>query len=146
MAWLACMHAHGAARCIHTAQHIACAHGPAKQQLTGRRALTPGASCIASNTSSAFCQALVRAHCWMSDVNAAARGWNVLSRIARRTSPVPGAAALTASRRLSMSVAGALPCTRRTRAAAPASAQQPQHATLTPWRRQGWRLIPALAC
>ena len=65
---------------------------------------------MASKTSSAFCQALVRAHCWMSDVNAAARGWNVLSRIARRTSPVPGVAALTASLRLSMSVAGALPC------------------------------------
>ena len=48
-------------------------------------------------------------HCWMSDVKAAARGWNVLSRIARRTSPVPAVASVTASRRLSMSVAGAPP-------------------------------------
>jgi hypothetical protein len=63
-------------------------------------------SCMASKTSSAFCHDLARAHCCMSEVKAAARGWKVEFAIALRTSPVPGEAWLMASLKLSMSTAG----------------------------------------
>ncbi len=58
---------------------------------------SPGVSCSAWNTSTAFCQARTLAHCCINDVKAAARGWKVDSRITLCTSPVPGAALLTAS-------------------------------------------------
>ena len=91
--------------------------------------LSPGVSCSAWNTSTAFCQARTLAHCCIKDVKAAARGWKADSRITLCTSPVPAAALLTASFSWSMSCAGP-PCATTQPNSPDASTQRPRMAVV----------------